>query len=353
MSMSPDTASVAAALVAGVLAGDRRLCARAISLIENNAPAAREIISALYPYTGRAMVVGVTGSPGVGKSTLVEAMALEWRRTGRTVGIVAVDPTSPFTGGAILGDRIRMQRTSGDAGVFIRSMASRGHLGGLAAATEEAVAVLDAAGFDVVVVETVGAGQSEVEIMDVAHTTVVVLAPGLGDDIQAAKAGILEIGDVFVVNKADRPGAAETAVQLQNMLELGSAAARHGRVRLSAQDLIHHAGLEQEPEPAEREDNLWEPPVLQTTAFDGGGVPEVVAAVARHQDYLKAHGLAATRDFEKAQARVRELLARILSSQAEARAAQAGQWEPIIGRVARRELDPFAAATLIGQRFMS
>jgi len=347
--MAPNRNALATELVSGVLAGDRRLCARAISLIENNAPEAREIVSALYPHTGQAMVVGVTGSPGVGKSTLVEAMTLEWRRRGRTVGIVAVDPTSPFTGGAILGDRIRMQRTSGDVGVFIRSMAARGHLGGLAAATEEAVAVLDAAGFQVVIVETVGAGQSEVEVMNVARTTVVVLAPGLGDDVQAAKAGILEIGDVFVVNKADRPGAKETAVQLENMLELGGAMARHGRVRLSAQDLIHHAGLEQETEVVESEDIGWQPPVLQTTAFDGGGVPEVVAAIERHHEYLQAHGVGAMREFERAAARVRELLAAILAAKAQEKSAQAGQWDSLIARVARRELDPFSAATLVAQ----
>ncbi|MFQ5460451.1 MAG: methylmalonyl Co-A mutase-associated GTPase MeaB, partial [Anaerolineae bacterium] len=207
------------ALVSAVRRGERRAVARALSRVENEAEC--PLADALYPFTGRAHVVGVTGAPGSGKSTLVSALTQVYRRAGRRVGILAVDPSSPFTGGAVLGDRVRMGAHSGDEGVFIRSMASRGRVGGLARATGDAVRVLDAAGFDVVVVETVGAGQAEVGIADEAHTTVVVAVPGLGDDIQAIKAGILEIADVFCVNKADLPGADRTVAQLKMNLSIG------------------------------------------------------------------------------------------------------------------------------------
>ena len=209
-------------LVEGVLAGQRRAIARTISLVENDGAEAQATLAALFPHTGRAHIVGVTGPPGSGKSTLVNALALHFRRLDppRTVGIIAVDPTSPFSGGAILGDRIRMRDLAGNPGIFIRSMASRGNLGGLAWATADAVKVLDAAGFDLVIVETVGAGQAEVDIARTAHTTVVVEVPGLGDDIQAIKAGILEIADVFAVNKADQEGADHAVMALRMMLDL-------------------------------------------------------------------------------------------------------------------------------------
>ena len=205
-------------LAEDLLAGNRRALARGITIVETGGPPARELLAALYTRTGRAQIVGVTGSPGAGKSTLVNALALHWRRAGKTIGIIAVDPTSPFTGGAILGDRIRMQPLGGDPGIFIRSMASRGRLGGIAHATSDAIDLLDAAGFEIVLVETVGAGQSEVEIASATHTTLVIEVPGMGDDVQAIKAGILEIADIFVVNKADRPGADATARQLRAML---------------------------------------------------------------------------------------------------------------------------------------
>src|SRR5690349_19336987 len=211
-------------LVESILSGNRRALARGITVVETGGAPARELLGALYASTGRAHIVGITGAPGVGKSTLVNALALSWRRAGKTIGIVAVDPTSPFTGGAILGDRIRMQPLGGDPGVFVRSMASRGRLGGIARATGDTIDLLDAAGFDMVLVETVGAGQGEVEIASAAHTTVVIEVPGMGDDVQAIKAGILEIADVFVVNKADREGADATIRQLRSMLHLGGPA---------------------------------------------------------------------------------------------------------------------------------
>ncbi|RME35216.1 MAG: methylmalonyl Co-A mutase-associated GTPase MeaB, partial [Thermoflexia bacterium] len=234
-------------LASRVLAGDRRALARLISLIEDEAPSVQDALSALHPHTGRAHIVGITGAPGTGKSTLVNELAKGFRARGETVGIIAVDPTSPFTGGALLGDRVRMRDLAGDPGVFIRSMATRGSLGGLARATGDVVRVLDAAGFSTILVETVGVGQAEVDIARTAHTTVVVEAPGLGDDVQALKAGLMEIADILVVNKADRPGAAQTVRALEVALELGWNSAAQAQ-------------------------NRWRPPVLQTVALDGTGV---------------------------------------------------------------------------------
>ena len=233
-------------------AGDKRALARAITLVENGAPEAPGIMREIFAKTGNAHVVGVTGAPGVGKSTLVDRLAVEYRGRGRTVGIIAVDPTSPFTGGAVLGDRIRMQKGAADEGVFIRSLAARGHLGGVSLATGDVIKVMDAFGMDMVIVETVGAGQSEVDIMGLVHTTLVVTIPGMGDDIQAIKAGILEIGDLFVVNKADRDGADRTVMELEVML-----------------DMNPHQGP-------------WRPPVLKTTARDNVGISDLVDGIERH-----------------------------------------------------------------------
>ncbi len=250
-----------AELVEGAQAGEARSVARLISLVEDQAPELREISAALTPHTGRAHIVGLTGAPGVGKSTSTSALVTALRAQGRRVGVLAVDPTSPFSGGALLGDRIRMQDHATDDGVYIRSMASRGHLGGLSVGAPQALRVLDAAGCDVVLVETVGVGQSEVEISGLADTTLVLLAPGMGDGIQAAKAGILEIGDIFVVNKADRDGATSTRRELRSVVAM-----------------------------TDRVDGGWQPPILLTVATTGEGVDEVAAKIALHHAHLVDSG---------------------------------------------------------------
>lgn len=270
------------ALVEQVRAGSRRALARLLTLVENEDAGAAEALAALFPHTGKAWIIGITGAPGTGKSSLVNALAQVYRRKGRTVAIIAVDPTSPFTGGAILGDRIRMRDLSGDPGVFIRSMATRGSLGGLARTARDLVRVMDAAGFDIVLVETVGAGQSEVEIVRTAHTTLVVEAPGLGDDVQAIKAGILEIADILVVNKADRPGAQNTMRALRAMIELG-----HPAARTSLRG--HHGAAVTAPSPADPapDASLWIPPIVPTVATaaldsDESGVAALVTAIDDH-----------------------------------------------------------------------
>ena len=248
-------------LVEKARTGDARAVARLISLVEDASPLLREVMAGLAPYTGNAQIVGITGSPGVGKSTSTSALVTALRASGKRVGVLAVDPSSPFSGGALLGDRIRMQEHATDPDVYIRSMASRGHLGGLSWSTPQALRVLDAAGCDVVLVETVGVGQSEVEIAGLADTTLVLLAPGMGDGIQAAKAGILEIGDVYVVNKADRDGAEQVRRDLRNMIAL-----------------------------AERSEDAWRPPIAQTVAQTGQGVDEVVEAIDAHRAWMESSG---------------------------------------------------------------
>jgi LAO/AO transport system kinase len=244
-------------LAKGVLSGNRRGVAKAITIIENNDPEAQDLVAKIFPHTGKSHIIGLTGAGGAGKSTLIEKVVKEYRRRGKTVGVVAVDPTSPFTGGAFLGDRIRMQELCMDKGVFIRSMATRNYAGGIAKATKDAVKVLDAAGKDIVIVETVGAGQSEVEIIKVAQTIVVVHAPGLGDEIQAIKAGIMEIADIFVVNKADRENANKTVMDIQSNLQLNG------------------------------KETLWKPPVLKTIALTGDGIPELVNKIEEHGCFLE------------------------------------------------------------------
>ncbi|CAA9359043.1 MAG: putative periplasmic protein kinase ArgK and related GTPases of G3E family [uncultured Nocardioidaceae bacterium] len=250
-----------AELVERARAGEARAVARLISLVEDASPKLREVMAGLAPHSGNAQIVGITGAPGVGKSTSTSALVKALRATGKRVGVLAVDPSSPFSGGALLGDRVRMQDHALDAQVYIRSMASRGHLGGLSWATPQALRVLDAAGCDVVLIETVGVGQSEVEVARLADTTVVLLAPGMGDAIQAAKAGILEIGDVYVVNKADRDGADGVRRDLRNMLAL-----------------------------ADRADGSWQPPIVQTVAQTGQGVDEVVAKIEAHRTWMESSG---------------------------------------------------------------
>jgi LAO/AO transport system kinase len=249
-------------LVARARDGDARAVARLVSMVENASPQLREVMAALNPHVGHAWVIGLTGSPGVGKSTTTAALVAAYRGRDLRVGVLAVDPSSPFSGGALLGDRVRMQEHALDGGVYIRSMASRGHLGGLAWSTPQALRVLDAAGCDVVLVETVGVGQAEVEIVSLADTTVVLLAPGMGDAIQAAKAGILEIADVFVVNKADRDGADQTARDLRHMLSLGE----------------------------RRQPGDWQPPIVKTVAARGEGVEDVVQALDKHREWLASSG---------------------------------------------------------------
>jgi LAO/AO transport system kinase len=317
-----------------VLQGDRRALARLVTRIENASPGAIEALSLLYPHTGRAHIVGVTGAPGCGKSTLVNEIALEIRRGGQTVGIIAVDPSSPFSGGALLGDRIRMRDLAGDDGVFIRSMASRGSLGGLARATNDVVKVLDAAGFDMVLIETVGAGQAEVDIASSAHTTLVVQAPGMGDDIQAIKAGIMEIADIFAVNKADQPGADATVSLLEMMQRLGQDGGRADRG--------HHGPLARDVEAPPRKAG-WTPPIIQTVAITGEGIPKLVAAVRDHREYLDRSGLFLAREQARV-AREFELLLREGLLRDLLEHMPPGRMEEVLNQVAGRRSDPYTAA---------
>ncbi len=301
-------------LVGAARDGDARAVARLISLVEDADPALPEVAAALARYTGRARVIGLTGSPGVGKSTITNELVRALRADGARVGVLAVDPSSPFTGGAILGDRVRMQEHATDPGVYIRSMSARGHLGGLAAATPQAVRVLEGAGCDVVLIETVGVGQAEVDIAALADTTVVMLAPGMGDAIQAVKAGILEIADVFVVNKADRDGADSTYRDIQAMIALG-----------------------------ERGPAQWRPLVLRAVAARGEGVDDLVAALAKHHDWLVGHDELARRRQARASAEIEAIaLARLRARFAGVRGD--GELPGLAAQVATGQLDPFAAA---------
>ncbi len=320
-----------------LIAGDRRALARLLSHVENEREGVEQALAVLFAHTGRAYVVGVTGAPGTGKSSLVNALAKACRARGQTVGILAVDPTSPFTGGAILGDRIRMRDLAGDGGVFIRSMATRGSLGGLARAARDAVRLLDAAGFDLVLVETVGAGQSEVEIARAAHTTLVVEAPGLGDDVQAIKAGMLEIADVLVVNKADRPGAVNTVRALKAMLELGHPAAR-------SQMISHHGRLMPAAAPVNGEENaaLWIPPVVQTVATEDQGIGELLAALDAHRAYLAGGEALARREREQIAIELTDRLRDTLLAEALA-ALPPAALAALAEQVQARELDPQGA----------
>ena len=300
-------------LVRRLLSGERRALARAISLVEDGTAAGRQALSLLYPHTGRAHVVGITGGSGSGKSTLTCALALQLRRRGRTIGVVAVDPTSPFTHGALLGDRIRMQELARDPEVFVRSMATRGELGGLAPMTVEVVAVLDAAGKDVIVVETVGAGQDEVEVASTAETTVVVLTPASGDEVQAMKAGIMEVADILVVNKADLPGADALMGQLTAMTAMAS------RGRLDT-------------------------PVLRTIATKGEGVLELAEAIEEHRRKLEASGELEQLRLERARRQVLALVRHLLLDQVLRATERDGRLDGVVRSVAQRELDPYAAA---------
>ena len=302
-------------LVDGARRGDPRAVARLISLVENGSSVLREVMAGLMPYAGNARVIGLTGPPGVGKSTTTTALVSAYRGRGLRVGVLAVDPSSPFSGGALLGDRVRMQEHAGDDGVYIRSMASRGHLGGLSWTTPQAVRVLDAAGCDVVLVETVGVGQAEVEIASLADTTLVLVAPGMGDAIQAAKAGILEVADVFAVNKADRDGADVAARDLRHMLSLGE----------------------------RRRPEDWQPPIVKTVASRNEGIDELVEAVDRHRTWLESSGRLDAKRRIRAAEEIETLAVTALRLRFDG-LRDGALLDGLAGRVVAGELDPYAAA---------
>ncbi|MEA2477814.1 MAG: GTPase [Actinomycetota bacterium] len=300
-------------LVRRTIAGERLGIARLISLVEDGGDELADVMREIYPHTGNAYSIGITGAPGAGKSTLTERLIARARADGHKVGVLAIDPSSPFSGGALLGDRVRMQSHATDADVFIRSMATRGHLGGLALASPEAVRVLDAAGKDIVIIETVGVGQAEVEITDACDTTLVVLNPGWGDAVQTAKAGLMEIADVFVVNKSDRPGARDTMRELRQMLELSDAD--------------------------------WKPPIVQTIATKNEGIDELWAAIEKHRAYQEEQGLLQARRRRRIEREIREIVAEQSRRRID---TQAGTLlSDLADRVSRRELDPYAAAAQI------
>ncbi len=301
-------------LAADVVSGKYRALGRAISLAEREAPEAERLLAEIYPATGRARIVGVTGSPGSGKSTLVGALAKHYRKQQKRVGIVAVDPTSPFSGGAILGDRIRMAELYTDRGVFIRSMATRGFLGGLAKATNDVVDILDASGFDLVLVETVGVGQDEVEVIRTVQTNMVVLVPGMGDDIQAIKAGIMEIGDIFVVNKADRPGADKTVTEVTMMMSLVE---EHGD---------------------------WVPPIVKTVASKGEGITDLASAIVKHHEYLAASGELDRRNRDRVRIRIETQLKEGFMDRLIGGSLSREEYEQLLEDVLRKQNNPHDAA---------
>ena len=301
--------------------GSRRALARAITIVEDERDGFEDVMKEIYHHTGRAQVIGITGAPGAGKSTLSDALIKQFRKQGKTVGIVAIDPTSPFSGGAILGDRIRMNDLTLDKGVYIRSMGTRGSLGGLSRKTADAVKLMDAFGLDVILIETVGVGQSEVDIVKNADTTLVVLVPGLGDDIQAIKAGILEIGDVFCINKCDRDGADRLNVEIEMMLDLGEA-------------------------------QNWRTPIERTIANKDQGVAEVVAALGEHRKYLEESGLLEERRRERARSEMLEMIHDRISRHIEENISSTGEFSDCVEQVFERKTDPFTVVdSIVGKIF--
>ena len=321
-----------------LLSGNRLALTRMLTQVENNTSEGRAALTELFPHTGAAHLIGVTGAPGTGKSSLVNQLALHFRKQEeRRVAIVAVDPSSPFTGGAVLGDRVRMRDLAGDPGVFIRSMASRGSLGGLAQATAGLVQVFDAAGFEIILIETVGAGQAEVEIARLAHTTLVIEAPGLGDDIQAIKAGILEIADILVVNKADRPGVENTLKALRSALELAHPV-RHV--------FQHHGKLEIIEAPDEPIYNSWIPPIQKTIATEGTGISELANEIARHAEHLRESGDWAARERSRLGAELDALLQEKLVAHFREQVPES-RYEAVLDQVFQRELAPWEAVKVL------
>jgi LAO/AO transport system kinase len=310
-----DDGEPAAALVSAADGGDPRALARLISLVENGSPQLRGVMKLIASRTGRARVIGLTGAPGVGKSTITGALVRAYRGRGQRVGVLAVDPTSPFTGGALLGDRVRMQEHATDDGVFIRSMASRGHLGGLSWAVPQALRIVDAAGFDVVLIETVGVGQAEVAIASLADSTLVILAPGMGDSVQAAKAGILEIADIFVVNKSDRPGAQEAVRDLRTMLAMAP----------------------------QRDEGAWKPPIVLTSAASGEGIGDLVSGLNAHASWLADSGEGELRRVGRAREEITALAVAQLRERLGALPGEA-RLEDLASQVASGKLDPYSAA---------
>ncbi|MGC9193879.1 MAG: methylmalonyl Co-A mutase-associated GTPase MeaB [Syntrophobacteraceae bacterium] len=310
-------------IIQKIVSGDVRTIARILRDIDDELPSARSVLQGLYPHTGKAHIVGFTGSPGVGKSSLVDQIATFYRKQSKTVGILAVDPTSPFTGGAILGDRIRMQRHFLDPGVFIRSLATRGQFGGLSKSTNDMVNVLDAAGKDLVLVETVGVGQDEVEIANSAHTTVLVMIPGMGDDIQAIKAGVMEIGNIFVVNKADREGSRKTVRELMNLVEIG--------VR-------------------RRNGDEWEPQIIETEAVKGRGIEKLCQTIEDHKAYLKATGSQRWRETVKKRTRIQLMGAlrdRALKAVLEKIEQRGDCLDDMVAKIVDRQSDPYTVVQQI------
>ena len=299
-----------------IISGNIRAVARLIRDIDDNIPEAREVLKDLYPYTGKAYVVGITGAPGVGKSTLVDQMVYHLRKAKKTVGVLAVDPTSPFSGGAILGDRIRMQRHSMDEGVFIRSMATRGYFGGLTQSTRSAIDVMDAMGKDYIIVETVGVGQDEIDIVRSAHTTIITLVPGMGDDIQALKAGILEVGDIFVINKADREGADRTINDIRLMIEMDE----------------------------KRYKNGWKPPILTAQAVFDEGIKEILDEIEKHGKYLTSSPERKSMlQHEKARNDLVEMIKDRIVSDVLADIIHSGEFEEALQLIVERKIDPYTA----------